>query len=156
MHDHKSVEDVLARLMPPALSVDGEREIEAMIDELAGTQEHPQSLWAKHWTRVAVTGGIAAALAAALLVFQHQRHAPPVAERAPAAGPSSEFFLVSESGRVENMIDEGWSDTPDGSAMRTLRLRVVEESNLRDEATGIVMKISQPREELLFMPVSAF
>jgi hypothetical protein len=54
------------------------------------------------------------------------------------------------------MVDVGWSETPDGSAMRTLRLRVVEESRLRDEETGIVMNISQPREEFLLMPVSTF
>jgi hypothetical protein len=66
------------------------------------------------------------------------------------------FTVVSESGRVEDMVDVGWSETPDGSAMRTLRLRVVEESRLRDEETGIVMNISQPREEFLLMPVSTF
>jgi len=155
MHDHKSVETILARLMPPALSSEGQRGIETMINELAGTPENPAR---RRMTPrpLIITGGMAAALAAALLVFHHHRDDARPLDRLLAAEVPAEFILMSESDRVENMIDEGWSDTPDGSAMRTLRLRVVEESNLRDETTGIVMKISQPREEILFMPVSTF
>jgi hypothetical protein len=32
----------------------------------------------------------------------------------------------------------------------------VEENSLLDEETGIVMQVSEPREEILLMPVSTF
>jgi hypothetical protein len=40
--------------------------------------------------------------------------------------------------------------------MRAMRLSVVEENNLLDEETGIVMQITEPREEFLLVPVSTF
>ena len=66
------------------------------------------------------------------------------------------MVLVSESGRVQSMLDEGLQDIGDGSAMQATRVNVVEESKLLDEETGIVVQISEPREEVLLMPVSAF
>ena len=63
---------------------------------------------------------------------------------------------MGESDRIESMTDEGWQEDADGTAMRALRLSVVEENSLRDEETGIVMQVSEPREEILLMPVSAF
>jgi hypothetical protein len=75
-----------------------------------------------------------------------------------AAGGESRagLVLVGESDRIESMTDEGWQEESDGSAMRTLRLNVVEENSLLDEETGIVMQVSEPREEILLMPVSTF
>ncbi len=150
MHDTHHIEDILARLMPPGLTAEGQRGIESMIDDLAGdTGKRPRRLMV--WT-----GSLAAALAAGFFAIQTiNRDLPRLAERISTAS-AHEFTLVSETGRIEDMIDEGWSDTPDGNTMRTLRLRVVEESRLLDESTGIVMNISQPREEILLMPVSAF
>jgi hypothetical protein len=54
------------------------------------------------------------------------------------------------------MSDEGWRDSPDGSTMRAMRLNVIEENSLLDEETGIVIQVSEPREELLLMPISTF
>jgi hypothetical protein len=144
MHDTNSVETILARLMPPALSVAGQHDIEAMLDELAGPETARPS---RRWI---IGGGIAASLAAAL-VMPHLISPPSV-----VAAPAPEFLLVGESDRVESMMDEGWREIPDGSAMRAMRVRVIEENSLFDEETGIVMQVSQPREELLLMPISAF
>ncbi len=79
-----------------------------------------------------------------------------VTQPAAVSVPPPEFLLVGESDRIESMTDEGWREVADGSAMRAMRVRVVEESSLFDEETGIVMQVSQPREELLLMPISAF
>ena len=54
------------------------------------------------------------------------------------------------------MTDEGWHEEMDGTTMRAMRLSVVEENSLFDEETGIVMQVTEPREELLLMPTSAF
>lgn len=152
MHDLQSVENILGRLMPPAISQKGQSEIESMIDDLSG--ELNDRGRPRRWPLFA--GGIAATLAAGFIIVQAiRRELPPLADTTGIDGIPG-FTLVSESGRVEDMADVGWSETPDGGAMRTLRLRVVEESRLRDEETGIVMNISQPREEFLLMPLSTF
>lgn len=152
MHDRDSVETILARLMPPALSVAGQHEIEALLDELAGPVEapRPSASSARRWI---IGAGMAATIAMILAV---PRLLSPAATPAALAADAPEFLLVSESDRIESMTDEGWREVPDGSAMRAMRVRVVEENSLFDEETGIVMRVSQPREELLLMPISAF
>jgi hypothetical protein len=153
MHEKESVETILARLMPPALSETGQREIETMLDELAGPAA------AKPAPRIRfpmIAVGIAAALVGAAVIFSPAK--PPASSgSAHAAGESMPgIVLVGESDRIESMTDEGWREDSDGSAMRALRLSVVEENSLFDEETGIVMQVSEPREELILMPVSAF
>jgi hypothetical protein len=96
---------------------------------------------------------MAATLAAAVLIFQMAT--PPPRSIAAADTPPG-FVLLGESDRVESMTDEGWHEEADGTTMRAMRLSVVEENSLFDEETGIVMQVSEPREELLLMPVSAF
>lgn len=156
MHDTSEVEAILARLMPAAMSQGGQEDIEAMLDELAGPPvETPEKIVRFPWLRRIVTGGIAAAgLAAAWILSMGSPDAPLVASHSAKLPP--EFVLVSESDRIEKMTDEGWQEDTDGSAMRALRLNVVEENSLLDEETGIVMQVSEPREEILLMPISAF
>ena len=162
MHKPDPVETILARLMPPGLSEEGQRGIEEMLDELAGPSAGivtaaPQ-LTVIPWNRRVIAGGIAAAILAAAVVL------PMVFRSSPSpltAGLSdteipAEFVLVSESDRVESTTDEGWQEYSDGSAMHAVRLSVVEENSLRDEETGIVMQVSEPRDEIFLMPVNAF
>jgi hypothetical protein len=152
MHDSQSVENILARLMPPALSVSAQQDIESMLDELAGPVIVNQSP-VRSWRRWIIGGGLAASLAAALAIPRLMEPSKPAVV---TAAPLPEFLLVGESDRVESTTDEGWRETPDGSAVRAMRVRVIEENSLFDEETGIVMRVSQPREELLLMPISAF
>ena len=156
MHDTQSIETILSRLMPPALSGQGQQDIEEMLDELAGPTaaetpaEQPRP---RYWRRIV---GIAAAIVAIAVISQaFNPEAPSVIARA-VASDEPLFELVGESDRVEAVKDDGWLESPDGSAMRATRLRVVEENKLLDHETGIVMLITEPRDELLLMPVSAF
>lgn len=152
------VEAILARLMPSALSDGAVRDMEAMFDELAGTpaeeivEMKPQSRpWPVRW----IAGGIAAAGVAAALVFPVKPAASPLVAESSGIAPA-ELVLVGGSERIESTEDEGWVENSDGSAMQALRLSVVEENRFVDRETGIEMMISEPREELLLMPVSAF
>lgn len=160
MHKPDPVETILARLMPPALSEAGQRDIEAMLDALAGgsAQSTPAKTAGGTWIRRLLTGGIAAAGVAAALIFPLASVPGPAswAARAPAGEAAARLVLVGESDRVESMTDEGWQEDADGSTMRAMRLNVVEENSLLDEETGIVMQVSEPREEILLMPVSTF
>lgn len=166
------IEDILARLMPPALSEEGQRGIEAMIDELAGESEPVQQipvvaegpvLEVVHspWPRRIAAAGIAAAVAVLAATFVPTSYGPALDSVAALDSQAMEelppeFVLVSESDRIESSTDEGWVEDSDGSTMRALRLNVVEENNIRDEETGIVVQVSEPREEILLMPISAF
>jgi len=165
MHKLDPVESILARLMPPAFSEDGQREIEAMLDDLAGapTGSLPAKRTGIVWLRRIATAGIAAAGVAAALIFPLASRPVPASwaasarsGKSPAANPPAGMVLVSESERIESMTDDGWQEDADGSTMRAMRLNVVEENSLLDEETGIVMQVSQPREEILLMPVSSF
>lgn len=151
------IESILARLMPTALSQDGQLEIDAMLDELAGAeQEAVIPMSAGKWrTRTVIGGGIAAAVAGLLALAPMiggftGSHSVKVVERLP------EFLLMSESDRVESMTDEGWWEESDGSAMHALRLVAVEENQVKDTESGLVVMISETREEILYSPISAF
>jgi hypothetical protein len=156
MHDAQSIEAILSRLMPPALSEHGQREIETMLDELAGPAAANESAARSRPRLWPLVGGIAAAITALAVISQaFNPMAPSVIAR--AVIPDDVLFeLVGESDRVEAIKEDGWRESPEGSALRATRLRVVEENSLLDRETGIVMQITEPRDELLLMPVSAF
>lgn len=157
MHKPDPVETILARLMPAAMSDEGQRGIETMLDELAGTPVDAVPMKQAWFRRPFASGiaaaGIAAAVLLPLVVSKHSVSAPVAEAR---QEPPNGFVLVGESDRISSMAEEGWREGADGMAMRTLRLRVVEENSLLDEATGLVMQVSEPRDELLLMPVSTF
>ena len=118
MHKPDPVETILARLMPPALSEAAQRDIESMLDSLAGpaAAKRPHPLWFRRLT----IGGIAAAgVAAAVVLPLVSRPAPSSwaavapSHHAPAAKHPSGMVLVGESDRIESMTDDGWQDCPD-------------------------------------------
>jgi hypothetical protein len=152
------VESILARLMPPALSENGQAEIEEMIDELAGPV--PQQVVAissgKWLARLSAGGGIAAAIGLLGALYLGDKTVPEPKQGAMVQEMASGLILVSESDRVESMTDEGLRENADGSAMRALRLKAVEKNQVLDEESGIVIEISEPREEILLTPVSEF
>jgi hypothetical protein len=132
--------------------------MEALLDELCGEElpeiaepEKKSALW-----KFAAPVGIAAA-AALVFTFPLSKsvNSPPVFPIA-AAESIPEMELIGESGRIEKTTDEGWVADSQGRTMQAVRVRVVEENTLRDQETGIVVHISEPREELLLFPVNAF
>ncbi|MES2661600.1 MAG: hypothetical protein V4689_23480 [Verrucomicrobiota bacterium] len=153
------VETILARLMPQALSQDCQYELEAMIDDLAGPDaDNVVEISPVNWTaRWIIGGGIAAAFGALCAVFSiNEKSSEHQAAVTPAKESSAGLVLVSESDRVESMTDEGWKEDAYGSAIHAVRLNVVGEDQMRDEETGMVVRISEPREEVLLMPISSF
>ena len=150
------IETILARLMPPALGQDAQFEMDAMIDELAGPEaENVVGISSGRWlVHAVIGGGIAAAVGAMFAIFSLSSGSR-VAAVLPMPAASG-LVLISESDRIESMTDEGWQENPDGLAVRALRLNAVEENNVRDEETGMEVRISEAREEILLMPISAF
>jgi hypothetical protein len=159
------IEAALARLMPVAFSDSGLRAIEESLDELADLNEAlpaqqtttlPGPTAAPRKLRFLIPSTIAASIAAllALLPGSGPTTRENTATEAPATSPG--LILVSESERIESMTDEGWLSDPDGSAMQAVRIRTIGENQLRDEETGIEFRVTEPREEILLMPVSSF
>ncbi len=155
------VEAILARLMPPGLSGGGQASIEAMLDDLAA--EEAAELAVPVISRPApgrswIYGGIAAAviLCATVTALVAPRFGGDLQVSDAGSPGAPEVVWVEASGRIESMTDEGWREDTDGSALQALSMNVVEENDLLDSETGIVMKVAETRGELLLMPVSAF
>ena len=161
MGRYDEVEAALERLIPPAISETAQREMDALIDDLAGdaqtagimtSEDCGRGLGKYSWTGV----GVAAALVLGVWLAVEISPKQSEAETSASAKPPVGVVLVGESDRVESMADEGWSEHYDGATMRTMRLNVVEENSFLDEKTGIVMQVLEPREEILYMPVTTF
>lgn len=152
------IEAALARLMPPALSQDFQLDLDEMIDDLAGNEPQEIGVSPSFPTRWIVGSGIAAAVAGLLAIFPMIHRTPDrqvsVISEEMLASPG--LVLISGSDRIESMTDEGWQENSDGHAIHAVRLNVVEENSVMDAETGMIMLISQPREELLHMPISSF
>ncbi len=156
--DIEAMEAILGRLMPSALSQGAQEEMEVMLDELAGPTAAEELLeisapspFFRRWQ----TGlGIAAAIGGLCAIFLRTElgKLPSFATQQFVPG----VVLVSASDRIVSSSDEGWQDAADGTAMRALRLLAVTESQVRDEASGMVVQISEPRVETLYMPISSF
>jgi len=147
---HEDLEKALLRLMPAALSDAAQAEMEGRLDELSDGGEvirHDFSRWAK-WL-----GGIAAAVAIGVFAFPFgSREAAPLAGVAEDAG----MVVLTELDRVENVLDEGLFVDAGGSALRKMSVRVVGESRILDEETGIEVTLTEPRREMYLLPVSNF
>lgn len=148
---HEKMEKALMRLMPVALSDSTQAAIEERIDEMAGCgvvrYDFPHLI---KWL-----GGIAAAVAIGVFAFPYGiREAAPRAETVPE--PEEGMVVLAEMDRVENVRDEGLFVDAGGSAVRKMRVRVVGESRMLDEETGIEVTLTSPREEMYLLPVSTF
>jgi len=149
------IEKALLGLMPVALSDRATEEIEGVIDELSGEVSGKSAKFV-NWPALT---GVAAAIAVGLVVFFPD---PEVAKDSAnsnvsqADGEVPEMVFLAESDRVEGVEDEGLFVDTGGSAVRKLRVRVVVESRLRDEETGFVVMLTEPRDEFYMVPVSEF
>lgn len=149
--DHcEEMEKALMRLMPVALSDSAQGAIEERIDVLAGgggeVVRNDFSRWSK-WI-----GGIAAVLAAGVFaIHSGTRETSPLVAVAPDG-----MVVLAETDRVEDVSDAGLFVDAGGSAVRKFRIRVVEESRVRDRETGIELTLTAPREETYLLPVSTF
>jgi hypothetical protein len=155
LHSPGDIEKALERLMPVALSERASRETNTLIDELSGETPTKKQTYRK-WPAAL---GIAAAIS--LAAFISLPKSQPATQQTAAKESTSEsaeptIAFLAEADRVENVRDEGLYIDTGGSAVRKLRVRVVAETSIRDEETGIVFQLTSPREELHMLPVSTF
>lgn len=157
----EDVEAILARLMPAALSEQAGTEMEETLDQLA-----QDAGWQ---TAAAVTpaparwpwaAGIAAALALAGIVLWKPAPVSPAGtagiQPPVESTENSDVVRISETETLQSVVQEGWHDDVGGKPHQALRLHMLAQQQIRDEETGIVMTVSEPREEVLLVPVHTF
>ena len=160
IHTPDSIEAALARLMPQAMSEAGQQSIDEMLDDLMGAECEDtvvtQPVDVPNRRKWVVPTGIAASLAMmALFSFMRPGGSNAVVHSI-KADMTPGLVLMGEEDRVEDMTDEGWMSDSDGTTMQAVRMRVVQENTMRDEETGMVFQITEPRDELVLIPISDF
>lgn len=156
MSKPEEIESILARLMPTALSERAGLEIGETIEELAkdaGLDIPAARPASARWPWV--TGAAAAAVFSALVFWKPADRAAPSVGSPPVADVP-ELVRISQSDTLQSVVQEGWSDDVGGKPHQALRLHMVARQQLLDEETGIVMTVSEPREEVLLLPVHTF
>ena len=153
MRDIDPIEAALARLMPVALSDSGERVIHETLDEMAAGLPVNRGQTQREW---GIGLGIAAAAIVGAFAAWPSLQAPAPAVAVPEEEITSPIEWVSNSDRIESLQDEGRISGTDGDALQAVSVRVVAENTLRDRETGYTLRISEPREELVLMPVTSF
>ena len=154
MQEHDMIletEKALQRLIPVGLSEGVQEELDAQFDELAGGQLiHFRA--AVRW----VAGiGMAAAIAMGLFVG-FSKVGVSGNELAGLDGTKMDAVFLEEGDRLEQVSDDGLYVDAGGSAVRKLRMRMVEESRIRDGETGIIVDVSVPRDETYLLPINTF
>lgn len=156
MSKPEEIEAILARLMPTAMSERAEAEIGETIDQLAmdaGFDIPAIRPAAARWPWVS---GAAAAAVFAAFVFWNPQSVSQQSADTPAGIDTPELVRISHSDTLQSVVQEGWSDDVGGKPHQALRLHMVAQQQILDEETGIVMTVSEPREEVLLVPVHTF
>jgi hypothetical protein len=153
MESPEDIEKALSRLMPAAISEEGKRSLDELIDGLAATDKVVELPRKSGWPWV---GGIAAAAAAVVIALNLPTADPVGPSVAEEAFEESGIVLLRQTERVENAEPEGWLSETDGVAHRAWRVRVIDEDRVRDVKTGYEVTVSRPREEVILMPVTTF
>jgi len=147
------IEAALARLMPSAMSVSGQRSIEEMLDGLAGgVPVSPVHRFKRQLIGMAIAASIAGMVAIPVLWQPAHKTSPTVATVEPVA--ASEIVCLEDRDRVDSIDFEGRDSAANGSAMKIMRAHMVRERVVR-VPEGYTMLISEPRDERVYVPVEA-
>jgi hypothetical protein len=161
MESPEDIEKALARLVPSAISDQGQRSLEELIDSLAAGEtavvEMP-SPRRKPWGWMA--GGAAAAAAAVTLALFIPSGEPggtvPLASAPVASEEESGFVVLEQTKHVESAEPEDWTSEADGVTHRAWRVRVVNQERVQDLETGYEVLVSHPQDEVILQPVNTF
>jgi len=154
MREIDPIEAALARLMPVAMSDSGERAIHETLDELAAGL--PVNRWQTKREWGIGLGIAAAAILGGFVAWPSLRGSAPAVVAMQEETAASPVEWVANTDRIESLQDEGRISGTDGDALQAVSVRVVAENTLRDRETGYTLRISEPREELVLMPVTSF
>lgn len=158
MESPEDIEKALARLLPSAISDQGQRSLEDLIDSLAAGEtvvEMPPP-HRKPWAWIGGIGAAAAAVALALVTPAGEPRAPQFSSTDLPPEDEGGFVVLAQSKHVETAEPENWTSESDGVTHRAWRVRVVNQERVQDLETGYEVLVSRPQEEVILMPVNAF
>lgn len=126
----------------------------------AGARGPRLSLWLS-WTVAGIAACAAVAFAMRPPAQPERRGAPPAqfsspVREAPTTAGSNRFRAVSSADYLCGARDEGIVVLDDGVAARKLRLRYVDTVRLRATGGPEAVDVSYPREEIRFVPITAY
>lgn len=152
METPESMERMLRqRLVPRGFTDRGMSGMEALIDGLAGVEGGGRKKSRKPWMF-----GIAASLAmAAVISWSVSRMGDEAVAEIAALGPVVSLVSESEAVVAAEKADAYLSDD-DGTLLQGWYVEVLSEEMFHDGETGEVVKVRQPRDELVLVPVSTF
>ena len=147
-------------LVPRGFTDRGVRDLEALIDDLAGVPAaSADSAGAGRSTiMLALTrwGAVAAAITgAAILVWRNVPELPEPVATFQQVSPAVQLVSTSE-GVVSAEREGDWLTDEDGSLLQGWHVQVVNEERFHDVETGETVRVLNPREELVMLPVSTF
>ena len=70
--------------------------------------------------------------------------------------PKFGIELLKQTNLVGETEDAGMLADTDGGMLRVLRYQVIEEEFLRDKRSGMTVRVTEPREETVLIPVTSF
>lgn len=158
MKDIEKLEQSLERMVPVALSRRASGELDETIDALALQSGEGRGNKGRMLVRL---GGLAAAVM--LGVFAVWDWFPGRADGVggsvaaePAAALALGVELIGQTDHFGEPSDGGLVIGEDGRMHRVLRYEMVGEELLRDARDGSVVRLVEPREEIVLVPVSSF
>lgn len=156
MRSPEEIEAGLQRLMPRGLSLAAQESIEDAIDELAQDDRDIPHPHRRSWGLAAVA---IAMLGMTGIWWNGQRQGAMPALAAiekTSSGTAEDGSWLREREKLEGTHANEELVELDGTAHQAIRYDVVEERDWRDRRTGLVVKVREPREELVLVPVSSF
>jgi hypothetical protein len=161
MESPEDIEKALARLVPSAISEQGQRSLDDLIDSLAAgetaVEEMPlPSARNTPWGWIGGVGAAAAAVALAFVIPAGEKDDAPDLATVPVSTGKGGFLVLEQSKHVESAEPEDWTSEADGVTHRAWRVRVVNQERVQDLETGYEVLVSHPQDEVILRPVNTF
>ena len=159
MESPEDIEKALARLVPSAISDQGQRSLEDLIDSLAAGEtalvEMPEPR-RKPWGWIGGVGTAAPAVTLALFIPAGEPGGTAPLAATPVANEEPGFLVLEQTKHVESAEPEDWTSEADGVTHRAWRVRVVNQERVQDLETGYEVLVSHPQDEVILQPVNTF
>lgn len=142
----RETEEVLSRLMPSCGREDFYEETCEMLERF----ERKQAGGKKRVSRLILAGGAMLMVGFAFIVTDEK----PSSDGAESLTTKAEVLANTEY--FEDVRDLGLFSDAEGRVIRRVDFKVIGERKLRDEETGIVFTVTEPREEAYLLTVNEF
>ena len=163
MEQFKSIEEKLAQLLPPALSDEGQRRLEDMIDDLSGVDADLEKSNAGRspkgwvWKAVAVLALSTSIVIIGSTLVPEERTALLTHDDQATHGKTSEMVVLTSTKLIGGRENDGLIVPNDGTTPHyRYRYQVIDEEQVKDPDSGLVITLRQPRQEVLTIPITQF